>query len=171
MFIKDSFVPPGLPSALRIQTDPKRHRHPSPLRGDLHLHPARPAKSKTFPGPQWLSIAIPPSWKKLWRSSVSALLRCVSQTTELSKTFRSADSISSPSLMFVLFSEFQVPDFHRMGQVTSDGPPVNYHWVEWKTSGFIWGLPAFGGGCASLNWLWVSMKVSRNPLHSPSGPY
>lgn len=124
MFTKTSFVLTGLPSALWIWTDPKRDWRLLSLRGVLFLHPPYPAKFKT--SPSLPSITEPQSWK-LRRSSISGLLHCMSQTTELSKTLRSADNISSQGLIFFFFFFFQgfsSPDFHEIGWVTFEGLPV-----------------------------------------------
>ena len=164
MFTKTSFVLTGLPSALWIWTDLKRDWRLLSLRGVLFLHPPDPAKFKTSPSLR--SIAEPHSWK-LRRSSISGLLHCVSQTTELSKTLRSVDNIFSQGLIFFFFFFFQgfrSPNFHEIGWVTFEGLPVNYHLVKWKHKGSIWGLPAVGDCWASLNRLCVGGKVSSIPL-------
>lgn len=122
MFTKTSFVLAGLPSALWIRTDPKRDWRLLSLRGVLFLHPPYPAKFKTFPS--LLSSAEPQSWK-LRRSSISGLLHCMSQTTELSKTLRSADNISSQGLIFFFFfSGFQIPRLSWNRLSDFEGLPV-----------------------------------------------
>lgn len=159
MFTKTSFVLTGLPSALWIWTDPKRDWRLLSLRGVLFLHPPYPAKFKT--SPSLPSITEPQSWK-LRRSSISGLLHCMSQTTELSKTLRSADNISSQGLIFFFFflSGFQLPrlSWNRLSdfwRATCE---------KWKHKGSIWGLPAVGDGWASLNGLCIGGKVSGIPL-------